>query len=108
MRLTWLVLAAGAVAGVWLAGERGMLAWLVLSAAAVHAVGVLTYCWWLSGRRDRVSTVYGTVYGTANGTVGHCRPTVGHTVGHTAPPTVAALSDSGQRPVARVVGDSRQ
>ena len=84
MRGTWLVLAAGAGAGVWLAAEHGWLAWLVLSAAALHSVGVLAYCLILRQRTGR----------HCQGTVWHCQCTVDGTVGSTVAPTARALSDS--------------
>lgn len=64
MRGTWLVLAAGAGAGVWLAAEHGWLAWLILSASATHAIGVIAYCLFvrqLTGRHCRCTTVAPTV-----------------------------------------------
>jgi hypothetical protein len=102
VRGTWLVLAAGAGAGVWLAAEHGWLAWLVLSAAAAHAVGVIAYCLILRQRTGRHCR--GHCQGTVDGTVVHCQGTVAGTVPPTAPPTVTALSDSavgGHRRVVR-------
>lgn len=95
MRGTWVLLAAGAGAGVWLAAEHGWLAWLVLSAAAAHAVGVLAYC--LIVRQQTGRHCQGTVWhcqGTVWHCSRHCQCTVTPTVTPTVPPTVLALSDS--------------
>jgi hypothetical protein len=100
VRGTWLVLAAGAGAGVWLAAEHGWLAWLVLSAAAAHAVGVLAYCLIVRQQTGRHCRQHCSRHCqcTVDGTVWHCRQhcqcTVTPTVTPTVPPTVLALSDS--------------
>ena len=99
VRGTWLLLAAGAGAGVWLAAAHGWLAWLVLSAAAAHAVGVLAYCLIVRQRTGR--HCQGTVWHCQGHCRQHCQYTVWHcrqhcqwTVDGTVPLTVLALSDS--------------
>jgi hypothetical protein len=96
VRGTWLVLAAGAGAGVWLAAAHGWLAWLVLSAAAAHAVGVLAYCLIVRQQTGRHCSRHcqGHCQGTVWHCSRHCQCTVAGTVGSTVAPTVLALSDS--------------